>query len=196
VGGLLLMITLYNTWTDIKNRANQYNSEMQYVETDDYYKIFIVNGQMMYMTELWINTDKVKGIDVTQNNIDRADFEDNYKQNAKGGYSLNKVKNIEGTKVEIVSLPKICYKCEELDVEFQEQEYDLGNIFTEFTIMVTGSEKVILKLNDNSNDEIPLLGGGNIRDIIGTDCFELKKLYYRTTGSGKASKILLWATKR
>ena len=51
-------------------------------------------------------------------------------------------------------------------------------------------------LNDSSNDEIPLKGGQNIRDIIGSDTFELEKIYHKTTGSGKTSQITLWAIKR
>ncbi len=91
--------------------------------------------------------------------------------------------------------PKQSYKCKIIEVNSDEQEYDLESIYAEFTIIVTGSEDVILKLNDNSNDEIPLSGGANIRDIIGSDNLEINKIYYKTTGSGKESQILLWAIK-
>ncbi len=91
--------------------------------------------------------------------------------------------------------PKQSYICKIIEVTADEQEYDLETIYTEFTIIVTGIDDVILKLNDNSNDEISLAGGANFRDIIGSDNFEINKIYHKTTESGKESKILIWAIK-
>ncbi|KKM84972.1 hypothetical protein LCGC14_1293780 [marine sediment metagenome] len=190
------MLTLYDTWTNIKNIANTYNVKISYLETPDLYKIYLIHDQNMYTVELWINIDKIKGIDINQNNIDRQDFEDNYKTNASGIYNTTGVVDVGGQSIETVLLTKKSYKCATKEVEFAEQEYDLGSIYTEFTIMNTGNEKVIIKLNEDANDEIPLQGGQNIRDVIGSDTFELEKIYYKTTGSGLISEILLWATKR
>ena len=61
--------------------------------------------------------------------------------------------------------------------------------------MVTGVEDVIIKLNDVTNDEIPLTGGQNIRDVIGSDTFDLTKLFHKTVNPLKTSQLFLWATK-
>lgn len=190
------MLSLYDTWTNIKNILDNNEVVLQYLETPDVYKISVVHEQNNYITELWINTDKVRGIDVTQNNLDRQDFEDNYKNAASGIVNATGGIEVGGKTVETIAQLKKAYRCKELDVEAAEQEYDLEAIYTDFSIMVSGSADVIIKLNNDANDEIPLKGGQNIRDIIGVDTFELTKIYYKTNGSGITSKILLFATKR
>lgn len=186
---------LYDTWTNIKVLIDTHNLPIDYLESNDLYKISISYEQNIYNTELWINTDKISGIDLDQNNIDLQDFENNYKNNAKGIY--NKV-GVPGSGVQTVkAIPqfKQSYKCKTIEVTADENVYDLGSIYTEFTLIVSGDKNVIIKLNDPNNDEIPLLGGQNIRDIIGADAFEINKIYHKTTGSGDESELLLWAIK-
>lgn len=190
------MFNLYDSWTNIKNIVDNNGAKIQYLECPNLYKISIIHEQNVYITELWIDTSKVSGIDVEQNNIDKQDFEDNYKANADGIYNANGVQNVEHKTLEAATFTKKSYKCNTIDIEASEQEYDLGGIYTEFSIMNTGNADVFIKLNDTNNDEIPLKGGQNIRDIIGSDTFELRKIYYRTTGSGITSQILLFAIKR
>jgi hypothetical protein len=186
---------LYDSWTNIKNLVDTNNLPIKYLETDDLYKISVIYEQHTYNTELWINTNKVSGIDVSQNNIDRQDFEDNYKNNSQGVYNQSAASGSTAQQIEIIPQNKQFYKCATLDVNANESEYDLGSIYTDFTIFVTGEDDVILKFNHSDNDEIPLKGGQNIRDIIGADNFDLSKLYYKTTGSGMISQILFWAIK-
>lgn len=190
------MLTLYKTWTEIKNTADTYGTKIQYLESPDLYKVYVIYEQNMYIVELWKNTNKIKGIDINQNNIDKQDFEDNYKDSITGVTTNSPVPDLGSQTIETTLQTKTSYKCAEIEVTAQEQEYDLGAIYTEFVIMNIGSEKVILKLNDNTNDEIPLQGGENSRDVIGSDVFELEKIYIKTIASGKVSEILLWATKR
>lgn len=67
------------TWAELKQLKENKLLSLQYVESDVYYNIFINDGCIVYFTELWKDTSKVKGIDVTQNNLDLADFNTNYK---------------------------------------------------------------------------------------------------------------------
>ena len=190
------MLTLYDTWTNIKNIVSVNELKIQYLESMNLYKVWVVYEQNIYIIELWKNTDNIDGIDIEQNNLDLTDFENNYKEQADGIANEAGVTNLGSQSMETVPLNNRIYKCQELDVTAGEQEYDLGSIFTEFTLMVTGSENVIVKLNDTNNDEIPLKGGQDLRDVIGADTFELSKIYYKTIGSGITSKIFLWAMKR
>ena len=143
------MLTLYESWTNIKNKIDSYGAKLKYLETPNLYKISVVYNQDIYTTEIWINTDNIKGIDITQNNIDKQDFEDNYKSNSEGIYNETGVVDIGRKTIETTSQTKNSYKCVTIEVTAQEQEYDLGSIFTEFTIMVQGNENVVLKLNDD-----------------------------------------------
>lgn len=98
--------------------------------------------------------------------------------------------------IKTTSQSKQFYKSVVIEVDADETEFDLGSIYTEFTIIVTGTKDIIIKLNDVDNDEIPLKGGQAIRDVIGADAFEIRKIYHKTTGSGDVSQIFLWAIKK
>jgi len=74
---------VYKTWTQLKIFLETPKFlDLQYHEYTYYYKIFILEAGVEYFTEIWKDTSQVKGIDVTQNNLDKTDFEDDYKPNA------------------------------------------------------------------------------------------------------------------
>lgn len=189
------MFTIYETWTKLKTIAIDNSLSIDYLESSDLYNLSVTHEQHIHVTELWKNTDIIKGIDITQNNLDIQDFEDNYKDQSHGITSESNT-IIDSIKICTTPIIRKNYKSSSINVEADEQEYDLGSIYTEFSIMVTGVEDVIIKLNSNTNDEIYLKGGQNIRDIIGLDSFELNKIYHKTIGSGLTSKIFIWAVKK
>jgi len=81
---------VYKTWTEIKAfLGNPKNLELQYHEFQYKYKIFVLEAGVEYFTELWKDTSKVKGINVSQNDTDLADFEDNYKAEANDAISTD-----------------------------------------------------------------------------------------------------------
>jgi len=189
------MPTLYDTWTSIKTIAQENDVTVRYLESVDLYKVYILHAQNMHIVELWKNTDKIKGIDITQNDIDVVDFETNFKSDATGLFNQSPVLDIQSQTVEATISPKKSYKAAVINVTDVEQVFDLGAVYPEFTIMVTGAESVLIKFNDTANDEIPLSGGQNIRDLIGSDTFELTKLFHKTANPATTSQIFLWATK-
>ncbi len=190
------MLTLYESWTTIKDLVNVNNLQLQFIESTDLYKIFVTYNQNIHIVELWKNTDNIKGIDETQNNLDITDFETNFKDNSDGVFNEAGITDIGDQNVGTIEVPKKNYISKIINVGTDEQEFNLGSIYTEFTIIVTGTKNIIVKFNDVNNDEIPLSGGQNIRDIIGADAFEVNKIYHRTTISGDESQILLWAIKQ
>lgn len=189
------MPTLYDSWPNIRTIAQQNDVTIRFFESTNLYKIYILHAQNMHIVELWKDTSKVKGIDVAQNDIDVADFETNFKNVSEGLFNDSPVLDIQSQTVEATLLPKKSYKSATINVTGTEQEFDLGAVFPEFTILITGVEKVIIKFNDATNDEIPLEGGESIRDLIGSDTFELKKIFHKTADPLKTSEIFLWATK-
>lgn len=189
------MPTLYDTWDSIKTLAQDNSVAIRYLESTNLYKVYILHAQNTHIVELWKNTDIIKGIDVAQNDINVLDFETNFKDAAEGLFNQTPVLDIQSQIVEATLSPKKGYKAQVIDVTSTEQEFDLGAAYPEFTIMVTGIEDVIIKFNDVANDEIPLSGGQNIRDLIGSDTFDLRKVFHRTVDPLKTSQIFLWATK-
>ena len=190
------MLTLYESWTTIKDLVNINNLQLQFVESGDLYKIFVTFDQNLHVVELWKNTNVIKGIDVTQNNLNIIDFETNFKDDSDGVFNEAGVADIGDQNISIIEVPKKNYISKIIDIGSDETLFDLGSIYSEFTIIVTGTENIVIKLNDVNNDEIPLSGGQNIRDIIGADAFEINKIYHKTEGSGDESQILLWAIKQ
>lgn len=190
------MLILYESWTTIKDIVNTNNLQLQFVESTDLYKIFVTHNQNLHIVELWKNTDNIKGIDITQNNLDITDFETNFKDSSDGIFNETGISNIGDQNIATIEVPKKNYISKIIGVTSDETEFDLGSIYTEFTIIVTGTKNIIIKFNDVNNDEIPLNGGQNIRDVIGADAFEVNKIYHKTIGSGDESQILLWAIKQ
>ena len=189
------MPTLYDTWDNIKTLAQANSVTIRYLESGNLYKIYILHAQNMHIVELWKNTGVIKGIDVVQNNIDKLDFETNFKDDAAGLFNQSPVLDIQSQTVEATLSPKKSYKAQVINVTGVETEFDLGTAYPEFTIMVLGAEDVIIKFNDAANDEIPLAGGQNVRDLIGSDTFDLIKLFHKTVDPLKTSQLFLWATK-
>jgi len=72
-------------------------------------------------------------------------------------------------------------------------EVDLGKLYRAFTLMVQGENDIIIKLNDSSNNEIPLQGTKSGKDVIDADPFDISKVYYKLKESGKNSKMTIWA---
>ncbi len=190
------MLTLYESWITIKDIVNTNNLQLQFIENNDLYKIFVTYNQNLYVVELWKNTDNIKGIDVTQNNLDIIDFETNFKNNSDGVFNETGITNVGDQNIGTIEIPKKNYISKVINIGTDETEFDLGSIYTEFTIIVIGEKNITIKLNDANNDEIPLNGGQNIREIIGADAFEINKIYHKTTSSGDISQILLWAIKQ
>ena len=90
---------------------------------------------------------------------------------------------------------KTQYKSAIIDVDDTEDEIDLGDTYSEFTIMNAGGEEIAIKMNSNTNDEISLSGGKIGRDVISADNFNLTKIYHKTVNAGKVSKIFYLALK-
>lgn len=189
------MPTLYDTWDNIKTLAQDNAVTIRFLESANLYKIYVLHSQNMHIVELWRNTSNIKGIDIVQNDIDVLDFETNFKSAAEGILSQSPVLDIQSQTVEATLSPKKSYKAAVINVTDVEQEFDLGAAYPEFTIMVTGVEDVIIKFNDTANDEITLAGGQTSRDLIGSDTFELIKLFHKTVNPTKTSTLFLWATK-
>jgi len=76
------MEKLYLTWVDLRDRSISKNFPLQYKELQYRYDIFFVEDNVYYHTEIWKDTTKVEGIDVAQNDLDKTDFESNYKSEA------------------------------------------------------------------------------------------------------------------
>jgi len=95
---------IYKTWTNLKEVFLPKNLLLQYDEQEYNYTIFATEEGVEYFTELWKDTSKVAGIDVTQNNIDLQDFEDNYKENAnQSPYSTGQTINVNLTGGEVTA---------------------------------------------------------------------------------------------
>ena len=76
------MNNIYKSWDELKTIISQRQLKLQYEESEIKYKLFAVDSSITFAVELWKDTSAVKGINVTQNNIDLQDFEDNFKTNA------------------------------------------------------------------------------------------------------------------
>lgn len=80
----------YKTWTEIKTFLVAPKSlELQYHEFTYYYKIFVLEAGVEYFTEIWKDTSQVKGINVSQNDTDKTDFEGNYKADANQAIEMD-----------------------------------------------------------------------------------------------------------
>lgn len=175
--------------------------------------MYIINQQISVSYQANHNKDNIGDLILTV--IDPNDnilITVNYTNLGNGIYSANFIPNLKGTWItktcsdtfqydtkietfEVSQISKKNYISRTINVNTDETVFDLGSIYTEFTIIVTGTKNIIIKLNDINNDEIPLNGGQNIRDVIGSDSLEINKIYHRTTQSGDESQILLWAIK-
>lgn len=78
---------LYKSWSELKTLLESKDLRLQYDQTNFYYYIFIIDTEIEYFTQLWIDTTKVEGIDISQNDIDLQDFIDNYKATANQSMS-------------------------------------------------------------------------------------------------------------
>ncbi len=103
------MLTLYESWTTIKNLVNTNNLQLQFIESDDLYKVFTTHNQNLYVVELWKNTDIIKGIDITQNNLDITDFETNFKNISDGVFNEAGITDIGDQNIGIIEVPKKKY---------------------------------------------------------------------------------------
>ncbi len=75
-------MTNYLTWVNFKSLIISKNLLMQYQEFEYFYRISASEDKNLdYLTEIWKDASKVKGINIIQNNIDLVDFENNYKVN-------------------------------------------------------------------------------------------------------------------
>lgn len=67
------------TWSDLKQLLITKILNLQYVEDSIKYKIFVIDNGIVYITKIWKNCNNVSGLNETQNNLDKVDFETNYK---------------------------------------------------------------------------------------------------------------------
>lgn len=70
---------IFCSWEALKQIKIDNNLEMYYYDTIDKYEIILLNGDTVWFTILWKILDNIKGINISQNNIDKIDFETNYK---------------------------------------------------------------------------------------------------------------------
>ena len=70
---------IYESWTTLKTLASSRHLNLQFKEYSEKYLIFVLDDVIEYETEIWKNTDAICGININQNNIDKIDFENNYK---------------------------------------------------------------------------------------------------------------------
>ena len=75
-------MSIYFNWVNFKSITAAKNLGMQYVEDTKRYEIFAFDDDIKYETEIWKDTTVVEGLDVTQNNTDKTDFETNFKTTA------------------------------------------------------------------------------------------------------------------
>ena len=78
---------IFTNWTNIKNLIDLKQLRLQYIEDDDKYTIIIESDYALQLyTEIWKDITKAEGVDPNQNEIDKLDFEANYKSNANEKY--------------------------------------------------------------------------------------------------------------
>ena len=155
------------TWDYFKSQViSIMGLPINYTEDDNFYEVYAGENIVWH-------------IRLVKSSEDGIDFANNYMVLANQ-YSLTS--NVHGQ-----------YICKTLDVSDEEEEYDLLKYYTDFSIMNTGSENIVIKFNSSDNDDIPLQGGANIRDIIDVSNFKLYKIYYKTIEENKISKLLLIA---
>lgn len=70
---------LFKSWAQIKLLKTNKNLQLQYHEEEKKYLIYLLDGIFILYTEIWKDTSTVEGINVSQNNIDLAEFEASYK---------------------------------------------------------------------------------------------------------------------
>ena len=73
------MCNNFVSWTNLRNLFNSKKVPLQYIETPCKYVVYFIDGVDRYWTEIWKDTSKVKGINIEQNDLDKQDFENNYK---------------------------------------------------------------------------------------------------------------------
>ena len=95
---------IYITWTELKVRALSHNREIQYVERPDAYVIFISDNTTLYNVMIFKSGCEPTGVDVSQNTIDRTDFETNYQPtaNAKTYISVKAVLEAGGAPQNVI----------------------------------------------------------------------------------------------
>lgn len=76
------MENIYLTWLEFKPLFISKELPIQFIETAEKYTVFFFDEGTKFYTEIWIDTTKVAGLNVTQNNLDRTDFETNFKNTA------------------------------------------------------------------------------------------------------------------
>lgn len=73
------MINIRLTWENLKYIIDLKHIKLQYVETNDSYDIFALDDQIHYRTIIFIGDVPDDTYDQVQNDLDKTDFEDNYK---------------------------------------------------------------------------------------------------------------------
>ena len=191
---------IYKSWTELKEIFIEKELLLQYHEYDYKYLIFATEADSIeYYTELWKDPTKVKGIDVEQNDLDKADFETNYKADANQTNVTQVIVKTGDITVEGLE-KRTKYKSEILTPTDSEQVFELlasaeENPYLDFIIKIEGEHDVIIKLNDSENDEILLQGKNKGRDEMGVENFALHRIYYKRAEAGNVSLIHVFATK-
>jgi len=140
---------IHKSWTDLKTLANIKDFPIQYDETTNCYFVFILENGTMYFSEIWKNTNAIEGIDVTQNNTDKTDFEDNYKTDANK--SINPPhKYGEGKGVKITGQATVTG----INQTIVEYTIPAGTIIYITDIITGGTVQDIKVLKKNTNKQI------------------------------------------
>jgi hypothetical protein len=82
------LVTINTTWDDLKNKIVEIKTPYHYAENSNLYEVFIVDMSIVYTTQIHRGEIPLSS-DITQeqNDIIKADFEDNYKTDANKPFS-------------------------------------------------------------------------------------------------------------
>lgn len=123
-----MSIKLNVAYSDIKSTVIAKNLSLQYNETNKNYRVFAVDGTILYQTEVWKAGHEPDGLDEAQNALDRADFEATYKN----------VSNKPVVPRTIEGIPKILQAVSPDDV----------------SLFITGKQKAVTGTNVAANNTI------------------------------------------
>ena len=160
----------FKSWTNLKTLITIKDLPLQYQEFDYYYHIWTDEANITYYTELWKDTSQIKGIDVTQNDLDVTDWEDNYKADANQVYPASDITVSQAIDVNVTggSVTATVDKLKLYSDADMSGEEDKGPVDI---IEHTGGYKELAIHDDETHDKLDLVAKDStsqeIRDTIG-----------------------------
>lgn len=159
------------TWSGFKDVISNINLDIKYHDTSSSYYIW---ADECGITTYYCGIQK-------NGNDDQTDFEENYKDDANK-HTICPSDILDGLANVSLKLRTI-YKTNSLSTTDDWQEEELGDIYSDLYIIVTGSKGIIIQLNSSDNDDIPL----NEEDDLEIELFSVSKILYKNGEVGKPS---------